>query len=224
MKTLKFVSITFFCLVCMGTIIFNSGCSGLTPADNSPCLDIAPDASKICEITGNPQDLAFLLKLANVGAMKRDVYKAEQALEMVDFLIKTLEPGTISYSGLMDLLGKKVDPVLFVVLSEYKAQFMALDIPILPYDLELILLHLNKQRNIILMAREAYARGTGKGNTMDLARGSAGPYLPECSGGSGPMKPVLGCDDEGSIKFSGSVITGTGGGDRLYLACGTGGP
>ena len=212
MKTLKFVSITFFCLVCMGTIIFNSGCSGLTPADNSPCLDIAPDTSKICEITGNPQDLAFLLKLANVGAMKRDVYKAEQALEMVDFLIKTLEPGTISYSGLMDLLGKKVDPVLFVVLSEYKAQFMALDIPILPYDLELILLHLNKQRNIILMAREAYASG------------GSGPYRPECASGAGPMKPVLGCD-ESSIIFAGPVITGTNGnGNTMVLAASGAGP
>lgn len=198
MKTIKFCGIALFCLVIMGTIAFNSGCSmmDMNPTANSPCLGIEPGASKICEITGNPQDLSFLLKLANAAAMKKNVYRATEALRVVDGLISVLEPGTetFTYAGLMKLLNKEIDPVLFVVISEYQGQFMALDIPILPYDMELILLHLNKQRVIILMALESYGAS----------------FETDCLGGAGPYKPRPNCEGGGDrLSFSSPVITGT---------------
>jgi len=147
-------------IMLIGILAFNMACSMMekNPTANSPCLGITADQSYICSIVPNPQDLSFLLQLANVAAMKKDIYKGAEALKVVDGLIFIFETGDLKYNEIFDIIEFRVDPVLFVVITEYKTQFATIDLPILPYDTGLILKHLKKQRALILMAIEAYSK------------------------------------------------------------------
>jgi len=98
------------------------------------------------------QNVSFILQIANVAAMKENVYEAEKALQVVDILIGLLENGQTKFNELFDLVKLEVDPLLFVVVQEYQEQFASLDMLILTYDMHLILTHLQKQRVVILMA------------------------------------------------------------------------
>ena len=148
----KYFKLTFILMLMLSFIV--GGCSILskTPTAISPCLNLAPGDSYICDIVANPQDADFLLRLANAGALEADVYKASAAMSTVNVLIKVVEDGRITYADLLSIISDDVSPLIFVVVDEYSAKFAALDVLLTPKDIEFILYHLNRQKALIRIA------------------------------------------------------------------------
>ncbi|MHC4644025.1 MAG: hypothetical protein ACYTBJ_00890 [Planctomycetota bacterium] len=141
-----------FVLFLMVLLTFGCALMEKVPTEDSPCAGVAEGDSYICSIVPNPQDADFLLRLANAGALEADVYTAEQALSTVDKLINVVEDGKITYADLYKLVLNDVSPLVFVVVDEYSGQFMGLDVVLKAKDIELILIHLKRQRALISIA------------------------------------------------------------------------
>jgi hypothetical protein len=149
---MKYLNVLFTFLL-MSAVIF-TGCAGI-PTSTSPCVDLAPDESQICQIIPNPQNVDFVLRLANAGALEMDLYQAEDALRFLNATIDVLETSRVSYAELYRRLVEDVSPTVFVVLEEYEAPFLKLDMFITPKDIGFILYHLNRQRVLVIMAINA---------------------------------------------------------------------
>jgi len=120
----------------------------------SPCEGLTADESQICQIIPNPENVDLLLRLANVAALKSDLYRAEDALKFIDTIIQTLE-GTsvaISYSDLYNYFVDNADPMVFIILDEYGDSLTKLKIPITKTDIGFIIYHLKRQKVLIQMA------------------------------------------------------------------------
>lgn len=120
----------------------------------SPCEGLTPDESQICQIIPNPQNVDLLLRLANVAALKSDLYAAEDALKFIDTVTQTLEATelAISYSDLYNYFVDNADPMVFIILDEYGDHLTKLKIPITKADIGFIIYHLKKQKVLIQMA------------------------------------------------------------------------
>jgi len=139
-------------------------CSGMTPTSNSPCDGVPVEDSLICEHIPNPQDVDLLLRIGNLTAIKEYVYKAGQALHVIQAIEAGLRASPdLTYSYLYELLRDSVDPAIFLIVTDYADRFGSLEVPLLPYDRELLLRHLERQRQVILMLRPDLARGIGNG-------------------------------------------------------------
>jgi len=139
-------------VVILGSFLVNCALMEKVPTKDSPCLNVTEDESYICSIVANPQDADFLLRLANAAALEGDVYTAEAALSTVDKLINVVEDGQITYADLYRLVLDDVSPLVFVVVEEYSGQFMGLNVLLKAKDIELILVHLKRQRALISIA------------------------------------------------------------------------
>ena len=120
----------------------------------SPCEGLTPEDSQICQIIPNPENIDLLLRLANVAALKSDLYRAEDALKFIDTIIQSLE-GTsvaISYADLYNYFVENADPMIFIVLDEYSDRLEKLNIPITKTDIGFIIYHLKRQKTLIQMA------------------------------------------------------------------------
>lgn len=144
----------FRCLFSLFLVVFAINCAMMdkVATKDSPCLNVAEEDSYICSIVPNPQDADFLLRLANAAALEGDVYAAEDALSVVDKLINVVEDGQITYADLYKLVLNDVSPLVFVVVDEYSGQFMGIDVLLKAKDIELILIHLKRQRALISIA------------------------------------------------------------------------
>ena len=157
MKRLKFGDFVCFMIVVlviilMGTALFTS-CAGFskTPTAASPCLELEPGESRICDVIPNPQDVDFMLRLANAAALEKDVYQAAAALKTIDSLIEVVEHG-VSYGTLYRMLVEDTSPLIFTVVSEYSGHFYGVNTLITPKDVGFIVYHLKKQRQLVMMA------------------------------------------------------------------------
>ena len=146
MKKFK-VAITIFLM------FFAVSCSMMEPAtETSACFNVPEEDSYICSIVPNPHDADFLLRLANAAALEGDIYTAKKALSTVDKLINVVEDGRITYADLYKLVLTDVSPLIFVVVDEYSSQFMSINVVLTAKDIELILIHLKRQRALISIA------------------------------------------------------------------------
>jgi len=132
--------------------IFNCALMEKAPVNNSPCMGVAEGESVICDITPNPQDVDFLLRLGNAAAIKNDVYKATQALATVDALITLLSVTETTYDDVYVYVTDYVDPVIFLIVEEYINRFADFTIPVYTKDREMMLTHLKRQRSVIMMS------------------------------------------------------------------------
>lgn len=124
----------------------------------------APDgqASVICSLSGqmntSPEAISTTLQVANVMALEKSLYKAQEAEEFIDNIIqdlKNIKGKSITYAEALDYINDK-----FKVLSpEIQAVFIIVDpaglatkeikIPLSDYDINLLIKHLEKQKQIV---------------------------------------------------------------------------
>ncbi|MCK4777953.1 MAG: hypothetical protein KAS39_06200 [Actinomycetia bacterium] len=188
MKKKNFLFLGIILTMLAAGIMLFMGCSitQVDPAESSPCYGVTPEESKICTIIANPQDLAVLLKIANIMALKQDLYKAESAIMVLDTIINSLEPGIMMYSELYQMMDTWIDPLVFVILNDYRKQFVSLDLMILPLDREMILLHLNEQKLLIQLAIAGDDQSRRYGDMETDCR--YGEWAEDKEGGSGGFR------------------------------------
>lgn len=108
----------------------------------------------------SPEMISQSLLVANFGALEADLYTARQANEFVDRIINDIEElralgKTISYIGAINYIDGKLKalPVkvkaVFVMVNPVGLADKNIKMPLTDYDFELLLRHLNKQKQII---------------------------------------------------------------------------
>jgi hypothetical protein len=120
--------------------------------------------SVICKLSQKmnttPGIISQSLLVANFGALEADLYTAQKANEFIDKIINDIEElralgRTITYIGAINYIdGKyKVLPdkikAVFVLINPAGLADKNIKMPLTDYDFELILRHLNKQKQII---------------------------------------------------------------------------
>jgi hypothetical protein len=154
MKIKNYFLTTMACLVM-------AGCA-TTPSN----LCIVPEAkdSVICELAGKlkttPEAISQTLKITNIVAMETNVYTAQQADKFVDRMIEEIQGMRdleITYIGLVRYIDGEVSllpprvQVVFEVMGDSGLTTQEIKMPLTPYDFELLLRHLQKQKELIKM-------------------------------------------------------------------------
>ena len=139
--------------------------AGCKIESTSPCEGLTAEESYICQVIPNPQTVGFMLRLANAGAIDSNLYKAEEALKVIDSLIAFTGGEGVTYASLYARF-MEVSPTLFVVVDEYKDQFIDADILIKPTDMDMINTHLTRQRSMLLMVLNSRAENSLDNPTM----------------------------------------------------------
>jgi hypothetical protein len=156
MKLRNYFLATMMCLMM-------AGCA-TTPSQ----LCIVPEAkdSVICELAGKlkttPEAISQTLKITNIVAMETNVYTAQQADKFVDRMIEEIQGirdlgSEITYIGLVRYIDGEVSllpprvQVVFEVMGDSGLTTQEIKMPLTPYDFELLLRHLQKQKELIKM-------------------------------------------------------------------------
>lgn len=97
-----------------------------------------------------------ILKVANVVAIKEDVYTRAQALNAIDNLILVLNsnPSYLDFGMMVWEMVEDVNQttrIEVLLVSEYLLESFNSPIPIDPCDKDLIVLHLEKQKRLIML-------------------------------------------------------------------------
>ena len=135
-------------------VMFLAGCSTFQLGEYTPsgvCVD--SDDSVILKYTdNNPTTLDAALLTVNFGALEKEVYTAEQATEVLDDIEGVLTDG-VSYLDFYQYLSTKVAAASVIILGDSVdgiAQTGA-DGLISECDKQLILIHIEKQRQIVAL-------------------------------------------------------------------------
>jgi hypothetical protein len=129
-------------------------------------LCTVPEAqgSVVCELSGKlkttPEMISQTLQVANLGAMATNIYTAQSADNFIDDMIKDISEirdmgKQISYLDAINYIDNKLN----LLPKNVKAVFLLIDTaglttqgikqPLTGYDFELILRHLQKQKEIV---------------------------------------------------------------------------
>lgn len=112
------------------------------------------EPSLICETIPSPETADILLQIANLEAVKHDVYTGEQAIRFLEdcesFLVSV-----DTYGDLCRWLAVKVNKlnIEILVLSGY-LDTLNVAMPISNYDRGLLQNHIDQQRNVLLLYME----------------------------------------------------------------------
>lgn len=152
MKSLK-------CLL-VGILFFISACA----TTSQICLVPEAQNSVVCELSGKlrttPEIISQSLQVANFGALEANIYTAKSADKFLDEIIVDIkniqEMGKqISYldainyiDGKFKLLPSRVKAV-FVLMNPAGLASQGIKQPLTDYDFELILRHLQKQKDLV---------------------------------------------------------------------------
>lgn len=110
--------------------------------------------SLICKRLSNPEQADVLLQVANIQGLKNDVYSGEEALKFLDFCEQLINKST-TYFDMTNYISNVFDDyeLEVLILSRYMPK-LAVDIPITNYDRQLLLAHIQHQREVISMYME----------------------------------------------------------------------
>lgn len=138
----------------------------LTGCATTSQLCLVPEAenSVICKLSKKvkttPEAISQTLKVANIIAMETNVYTAQQADKFIDRLIEEVQNmqnlgSEVTYmnivkyiDGEFSLLPPKVQ-VVFEVMNTEGLLSQTIEMPLTQYDFELLLRHLQKQKELI---------------------------------------------------------------------------
>lgn len=154
-----------FVLVLAGMVTWLAGCAGVQTGQ-SVC-DTVPEGSysAICQAADvmgtRPEDVATILKLANVAALAGNVYTALQADAFIDevraYLVQTRDQGGITYADAVNaalarygLLPPEVQAVFIVLdgaVSIDAPEVTALTLS--NYDYDMLLGHMDQQKALL---------------------------------------------------------------------------
>lgn len=132
--------------VALVSIMFVTGCATTQPSQI--CLGHTED-SLICQHIPNPLQADVVLRIANLEAIKNDVYTRQQAYDAINY-IEDVVKTTNTYSDLLLVVNKYIKnmgPEILIVTSSFEELNKTL--PISDYDRKLILIHLERQKEII---------------------------------------------------------------------------
>ena len=132
----------FFVLCILSLALF-----ACTPKPSPICVNHTD--SLICQYIPDPLQADLVLRIANLEAIKNNVYTKQQALIAID-KIETAVNSTITYSDILILTNeyiKQLGPEIIVVTSTFDK--LNQNIPISDYDKKLIIAHLERQKQVI---------------------------------------------------------------------------
>ena len=150
------LKITMICLILM----VMSGC-----ASNS-MLCTVPEAtdSVICNLSTKlkttPGVISQTLQVANLGALEANIYTARQADKFIDTLIADIQGikgKEITYLDAVNYINDKFNVLppriqaVFIIINPAGLASQTIKMPLTNYDFELLLRHLQKQKDIIKM-------------------------------------------------------------------------
>lgn len=108
------------------------------------------EKSLICEKIHNPEQADLLLQIANVEALKNEVYTAEQAISFLNEAEVFLQE-VRTYPALAQWLASNIKEYQLeaLVLSGYMTTFQNVDLPIYDFDRHLLLEHIKRQKRLV---------------------------------------------------------------------------
>lgn len=135
----------------LAVLLLSVGCAHMQP---SSVCDTEQE-SLICENIPQPENADILLQLANARLLKSETYSAEEALNFLDMCESFLTKDAVSYEGLAQWLVTKMDEYSLevFVLSGYVSTIRSPQM-ISDYDRQLLLKHIEHQRNLIKTYQE----------------------------------------------------------------------
>ena len=153
MKLKNYALIMIICWVMLGCSTKSMLCD-IPEAENSVICALSQ------KMNTTPEMISQSLLVANFGALEADLYTAQKANEFVDKIINDIGElralgrtityiGAINYiDGKFKVLPDKVEAV-FVLINPAGLADKNIRMPLTDYDFELLLRHLNKQKQII---------------------------------------------------------------------------
>lgn len=138
----------------------------LSACGSKSMLCSVPEAenSVVCELSKKmnttPEMISQTLMVANIGAMEADAYTAKRANVFVDKIIAEISEvrklgKSVSYLDAINYIQTKFDVLprkvqtLFVIVNPAGLYDQNITIPLTDYDYELLLRHLQKQKDIL---------------------------------------------------------------------------
>jgi len=149
-------------LIVFAVVVFLAGCVTAPPTTQSVCVD-HPDAV-ICKLAGkmgqSPEQMAQVLKIANITALAGDIYTARQAMDFVADLqvfLKDAQASNATYGTVIAHIVAKYQAlppdvqIAFLLLQTVAGvQVPGLDSePLTDADYAMLSYHLNEQLQII---------------------------------------------------------------------------
>ena len=140
--------------------MFMSGCIFSLQPQPSVCEKPEAEGSVICGMASRmgttPETLDKIIRLATALKLDKDPTQAVKAMDYLEKLDKYLKGEIITYDGLAKILKGK--PTTFVVSQEILDSFGGLKIapdilmPISEFDQSLLRIHIEKQKQLLLVA------------------------------------------------------------------------
>lgn len=147
-------------LIVLLVMFLISACGGTSMLCSVPEAENSVICSLSKEINTTPEMISQTLMVANIAAMEADAYTARRADKFINGLITEISDvrklgKEVSYLDVVNYIQTKFDvlPVrvqtLFVVVNPAGLYEQRITIPLTDYDFELILRHLQRQKNIL---------------------------------------------------------------------------
>ena len=139
-KTILLISIFIFAL-------FFTSCVSI-PEERRACYNVPPEDSKLCAWLGDIwEETNVVMRISNAALIQEGVYSAEQALNVVNELDKSLDsPGGAIYSVFFKLVAEKAGPLVAITINESISELYDITDPITPFDISLLKNELAKHR------------------------------------------------------------------------------
>jgi hypothetical protein len=160
-RNLKVFSVMFMLVFCMALLGACSTVSNICPAPDG-------QASVICALSEkmntSPENLSQILQVANFVALEKSLYTANEASEFIDQIILDLKTAkyeqrgggpAITYAQALDYVNKKFNVLsaevqaVFIILNPADLASKEIKIPMIEYDINLLIRHLEKQKQIV---------------------------------------------------------------------------
>ncbi len=142
-------------IVLLLTIMLFASCTFFQP---SPSVCDKPEAveSRICAMTATlgltPEKAGLILRLGSSVALEKNPDEAEKALKYLNEAISLLETDGLTYAVFAEFMKDNPSMFLTIIANELLAEMGNLSLIIGSFDLNLIKIHLTRQRDLVMVS------------------------------------------------------------------------
>ena len=150
------LAVSFFIMFLIFTL---QGCSTTgTICQNVPTGQTSVICTLSTKLNTSPEAMSQVLQIANVAALEKSLYTAQQANAFIDQIIMDVEAykgKTITYAQAVKYLNDKFNilspqvQAVFIIMNPADLAAKEITIPLSDYDVNLILKHLAKQKALV---------------------------------------------------------------------------
>jgi len=151
-KYLKLSMIMFMGMILIACATSGTICQDIPEGQNSVICMLAD------KMGTSPEAMSQILQVANFVALEKSLYRAVEAQEFVDEIIRDLKgikENTITYTEAVNYVNKKYNilskevQAVFIIINPADLATKEIKIPLSEYDINLLIGHLEKQKAII---------------------------------------------------------------------------